>query len=287
MVTGVGLAVVCLGLAPVAKKAALSNGAEPIPLAIASTAVAAVAALCYLAYREPRVLHEHAPQEYFRVFLVGVIGSGAVVVLSILALQDTSATNRSLFQAMYPVATAVFARLLLGERLQRGAYVLIGAMSAGLVLMNSSGKGLELGMAFWLLAATLPLIGLSDVIARKSLCDAQPVFVASGRLVFAVLAIACLAPLTGPGDWSGIASQWWLVGLAGLAMAGGVLGLYRAMDVAGASLAAAFIALAPLLSAAAEWLLFGTTFSALQLTGVAVTVAGAVLLALRTREPPA
>lgn len=270
-----------LGLAPVAKKTALTKGVPPVPLAIAVTVVAAAAALVYFSREDRGAFHDYGWQEYFRVFLVGVLGSGAVVMLGILALQETSATNRSLFQAMYPVATAICARLILGECLKPGGYVIIVAMSLGLVLMNTGGNTLEFGVAFWLLASTLPLIGLSDVFARRSLCDVKPGFVAAGRLLFGLLALVCLAPLTDRLEWSGLLAHPGLVLLSGLAMAAGSLGLYQAMNVAGASMAAAFVALAPLITAGLEWIVFGATFSALQLIGIGVTVTGAVLLALR------
>lgn len=222
---------------------------------------------------------EVAWRDVGRVALVGVLGSGAVVVLSIVAMTETSATNRSLFQAMYPMATAICARVLLGERLTPTAYSSILVMSLGLILMNFSGVGPLPGRAFWLLATTLPLVGLADVIARRSLCDVQPAFVTLGRLLFGFLALCGLLPFTQAGEWSVLADHWLLVLSAGLAMAAGILGLYRSMDIAGASLAAAFVALAPVVTATTEWLLFGTTFSALQWFGIALTVSGAVLLA--------
>ena len=278
---GVGLAVVGLGLAPLAKKVALNSGLNPVALAVAVTAVAAAVAAAWFGRTGFGRFGGYAPKDYARVFLVGLMGSGAVVILGILAMTETSATNRSLFQAMYPVATAVCARLLLGERLAGPAYVIIALMSLGLFLMNSGNGGLELGRAFWLLACTLPLIGLADVIARRSLCNVEPAFVALGRLTFGLVALTVLLPLTSRHDWYGVVSHWPIVLAAGIAMAGGALGLYRAMNVAGASLAAAFVALAPVITAGAEWLTLGTSFTALQLLGISLTVTGAAVLALR------
>ncbi|MGA9575432.1 MAG: DMT family transporter [Lysobacterales bacterium] len=277
-----GLAVICLGLAPVGKKAALVSGVNPVALSIAVTAVAAFTALLYFSRSGLKGFTEYALHDYSRVFLVGVLGSGAVVILSILAMSETSATNRSLFQAMYPVATAVCARLLLGERLEWPAYLIIVVMSLGLFLMNSGSGGLKLGRAFWLLVATLPLIGLADVIARRSLGRAEPSFVALGRLMFGLVALSFLLPLTETEDWLTVGSYWPIVLAAGIVMAGGALGLYRAMNITGASLAAAFVALAPVVTASAEWMLFGTSFTGYQFLGIGLTVSGAAFLALRS-----
>lgn len=196
-------------------------------------------------------------------------------------MTGTTATNRALFQSMYPVATAVFARLLLGERLGAPSYGVIVAMTAGLFLMNSSGEGLVLGTPFLLLAATLPLIGLADVYAKRSLADADPLFVAVGRLVAGSMVIWLVVPFASDPSWATALEAWPWVLLAGFAMAGGILGLYRAMDTAGASLAAAFAGLAPVVTAAMEWALLGTGFLPVQMAGIAVVIAGAVILAFR------
>jgi drug/metabolite transporter (DMT)-like permease len=182
---------------------------------------------------------------------------------------------------MYPMATAVCARLLLNEALGWPAYVTIAFMSLGLCLMNYGSEGLELGRAFWLLACTLPLIGLADVIAKRGLRDADPSFVALGRLSFGAMALTLLLPITTGHEWLVMLSHWPIVLASGLAMAGGVLGLYRAMDIAGASMAAAFIALAPVITAGTEWVMLGTSFTSLQLLGIGMTVSGAAFLALR------
>lgn len=209
------------------------------------------------------------------------MGSGAVVLLSTLAMTETTATNRSLFQSMYPVATAIAARFLLAEQLRALAYAVILVMSAGLFLMNTGPGGIVISWPFWALAATLPLIGLADVYAKRTLGDADPRFVAAGRLFFGTAVLLAVLPWTAAGQWLALADVWLWITVAGLAMAGGMLGLYRAMDVAGASLAAAFVGLAPVITATAEWLVLGTGFSALQLIGLALVVGGAVVLAQR------
>jgi len=278
----VGLAAGCLGLAPLAKKAALTAGAAPLPLAVATTAVAAAIALTPLVAAGPgSTLAGRRRSTWLHVFLVGAMGSGAVVLLSVLAMTETTATNRSLFQSMYPVATAVSARFLLTERLSAVAWFIIAVMSGGLFMMNTGPGGIVIGWPFWALAATLPLIGLADVYAKRTLRDAKPRFVAAGRLAFGTVVLLAVLPWTAPEQWSSLATVWWWVLGAGLAMAGGVLGLYRAMRTAGASIAAAFVGLAPVLTAATEWLILDASFTPLQLTGLALVVGGAAALAFR------
>lgn len=219
---------------------------------------------------------------WLNVALVGALGSGAVVLLAVYAMTETTATNRSLFQSMYPVATAIAARLLLGERLRPSAYAIIAFMCVGLFLMNTGPGGPSIGLAFWLLAATLPLIGLADVYAKRTLDDAHPGFVVTGRFLFGMLVLFAGLPFTDRPDWVAAAGQWPWLAAAGAATAAGVLGLYRTMDRAGASLAASFVALAPVITALGERVVLSQAFSGVQLAGIAVVVTGAVLLARLT-----
>jgi drug/metabolite transporter (DMT)-like permease len=249
---------------------------------VATTAVAATIALTPLVAAGPGgPLAGRRRSTWRHVFLVGAMGSGAVVLLSVLAMTETTATNRSLFQSMYPVATAVAARFLLTERLSAVAWLIIAVMSGGLFMMNTGPGGIVIGWPFWALAATLPLIGLADVYAKRTLRDADPRFVAAGRLAFGTVVLLAVVPWTAPEQWAALAPVWWWVLGAGLAMAGGVLGLYRAMQTAGASVAAAFVGLAPVLTAATEWLILDASFTLLQLAGLALVVGGAAALAFR------
>lgn len=261
---------------------ALVEGAAPLPLTLATVSVAGVLALVYLLLRQGASwLRQPAAGAWLNVLLVGALGSGAVVLLGVLAMTTTSATNRGLFQAMYPVATAIAARLMLDERLAAASYALIAAMTGGLLLMFWRDGGLALGLSFFLLLGTLPLIGLADVWAKRTLADADAGFVTVGRLLAGALVLSLTLPLIGADQWAGLGASAGWVALAGAAMAAGLLGLYRAMDVAGASRAAAFAAMAPVVTAVLEWSLLGLSLGAPQLVGIALVVTGAVILAYR------
>lgn len=282
MVAAVSLAAGCLGLAPLAKKAALAQGADPLALSVASTMTAAAIAVLPLLRPSRLPVVRATPASVWRgVFLVGAIGSGVVVLLGVVAMTETTATNRSVFQSMYPVATALCARLMLGESLRPGSYGLIALMSTGLVLMNSGPQGLVTGRAFWLLSATLPLIGIADVLAKRALEDADPRMLATGRLVFGALVLLGIAPWLEAREWRSLTGPWLWVGGAGAMMAAGMLGLYSAMARTEVSIAAAFMALAPVVTMAAEWLLLGTRFDPMQIGGLLIVAGGAVLLARR------
>ena len=276
----IAAAACCLGIAPFASKAGLNEGADPVLLALLITTLAVLGALVVVLINQPELPSiRDSKRVYAHLLAIGAFGSGAVTLLGILAMTETSATNRSLFQAMYPMATAICARLILGEQLRMVSYVTILVMCAGLYLTNSGSGGTEFGKAFWMLAATLPLIGLADVFAKKSLSDVEPQVVALFRLGFGALFLLLALPFMQADGWSQTLGVWQWILLAAAMKVGGLVTLYRAMDKTKASLVAGFIALAPVVTLGAEWVFFDSSFETLQLVGVLLVVCGAIWLA--------
>ena len=271
-------AVIALALSPLAMKMALSAGGSSLQVALI-TALFAALVVCgwMLARNKARQLPRMAWRQRLALLLVGALGSGLVPLFGILAMTETSASNRALFQSAYPAATALAARFLLGERLGSFSYALIVLVCAGLVLMNiESGPGLSiLNWPFWLLLATLPLIGLADVIAKKNLVDQPPEVVAAGRAVGGVLILALTLPWALPGLAATLVAAWhWLL-LGGICMGIFAVALYQVFDRTEASLAASLMGLAPLLTLVAEAALLGISMNPWQWAGFTL-----VLLAL-------
>ncbi|MDX1627021.1 MAG: DMT family transporter [Wenzhouxiangellaceae bacterium] len=277
------LTVGALGVAPLAKKVALEAGAAPIPVVLATALVSAVLVLAWLWPRGnlPELLRLPRRQAG-AVLLVGVLGSGLVPLFAILAMTETTASNRVLFQAAYPAATAVAARFLLGERLRASTWLLIGLVCVGLAAVNLEDDPtlVLFGWPFWLLLATLPLIGIADCIAKRSLTDVSPDIVACGRAWGGVAILLLALPLTTPADWRALLDAWGWALLAGTCMAAFAIGLYRVFALTRASIAASLITLAPLLTVAGERVLLDVTLQPLQWLGFAL-VLGAVLLLSR------
>jgi drug/metabolite transporter (DMT)-like permease len=276
----IGMAVAAFGSMPFFKKFAIESGVSGLMVAQVSGAVAALTALGLRGLLDQGSLAQLTRgRNLADLALVGVLTAGVVVLLNALALEDTTATNRSLFQALYPFATAVFAWALLSERLRPVHYALMGAAAIGLFLMNRGSEGFELGVGFWLLAATLPLIGFSDAYAKRRMRNLGPDSLTAGRFLFGGLFLLLTLPLSIDQDWSLLAATWpWLV-LAGIASVAGVIGLYRAMQSNSATLAAMFASLSPLVTAALEWTFLGTSFLPWQWAGMLIVIAAAILLA--------
>ncbi len=272
------IAVVGLAAAPLAHKMALDGGASALLVAFSGAVVTAVVVVAWLFGRGgASALKSLDFKAVTSLFLIGALGSGLVSLFGIVAMTETSASNRALFQSAYPAATALAAALLLGERLNIRAYLWIGLVCVGLLLMNlAQSSALSLtGWPFWLLLATLPLIGLADVIAKKSLGRQSPEVVAAGRAVGGVLVLALALPWIVPAMSEELAAVWpWLL-VSGLCMAAFYVALYHVFDRTFATIAASLIALAPLLTLGGEMILLGLELVWFQWLGF-----GLVLLAV-------
>jgi drug/metabolite transporter (DMT)-like permease len=226
-------AVIALALSPLAMKMALSVGGSALPVALITTLFAAVLVCGWMLVRnKARRLPRMRWRQRWALLLVGALSAGLVPLFGILAMTATSASNRALFQSAYPAATALAARVVLGERLGPFSYALIALVCIGLVLMNvEPAAGLSmLHWPFWLLLATLPLIGLADVIAKKSLIDQPPEVVAAGRAVGGVLLLGLTLPWALPELSATLVTAWpWLL-LGGVCMGIFAVALYQVFD---------------------------------------------------------
>ncbi|OAB60480.1 hypothetical protein AY599_00230 [Leptolyngbya valderiana BDU 20041] len=280
-----GAAVLSLGVVPLAKKMALVDGGSTAVVAFSTSMVAGLVIVAWLGLQgQWKDLKTLSRRDWGSVLAVGALGSGLVPLFGILAMTETSASNRALFQSAYPVATAMAARTLLHERLDSWAYGWIALVCIGLVLMNlDRGQGLSLiDWPFWLLASTLPLIGLADVLAKRSLGNLSPEIIAFGRALGGLLILAVLLPWVG---WSPIAtmapSSWLWIAAAGLCMGVFAVALYQVFDRTLATLAASLIALAPVLTLVLEVSLLDLRLDGLQWIGFALVLGAVILLSRR------
>ena len=278
------VAVLSLGLTPFFKKTAIAGGIEPLVAALGSGLVAALASVALLRgaaadqlaclFRGPPVKH---------LVVVGFIASGIVTLLAAFALVDTTATNRSLFQSLYPAATVVFAWLMLGERLRGKQYASIAIMLVGLFLVNATDGGVRFGTAFWLLAATLPLVGFSDAYAKRFSGEVSPLLFSAGRNLYGLAFLILCLPAVHQPSLEPSAGWLWLAA-AGISTSIGVFAFYKAMDRIEASLVAAFVSLAPLTTAGAEIYFRSLRLEYTQWLGIALVIIGAIALAVMMRR---
>ena len=274
----VALTVMAFGLAPFFKKLAIVDGISQWTVALVTASVAALVSVSAVLVQRPGAMRCLVARRHLLPLLaLGVVAGGIVTLLVVQALTVTTATNRSLFQSAYPAATLLFAHMLLGERLRGGQYVAVVALSGGLLLMNGASGSLRFGAGFWLLLATLPLIGISDTYSKRLTRELSPIVIAGARNVYGAMFLLLVTPMLGLVSPTN-ATQWLWLGLAGLLQGLGVWTLYRAMEASKASMVAALVASTPLLTLAAEYLFIGVELTMMQWAGLMVVLLSSVWL---------
>lgn len=273
-----------LGSVHFVEKLAIAEGAPPGAFALGQTgsALAILAPVWLWRARHERLTLFHSGR-LRSLALIGVLASGLVVLLSIVALTHTTATHKGAIQAAYPLGTMLFAWLLLRERITLLGYASGAVIVTGVVLLTSRGLSGTPNPGDWLLIGTIPIMGFSDAFAKKVLADVPPITVSVGRYLFGAVFLSVVLLVVDLGSPRDLLPIWPLVLAAG-ALTAIAMGLfYLSIDRIGPSLAAGLLAGAPVVTVTLEWTALGERFSALQLVGVALVIAGVVELARQRR----
>jgi drug/metabolite transporter (DMT)-like permease len=274
-----GISVIGFGLAPFLKKVAIQGGVTPWMVSLISACGAAMITVAILARLRPQKFSQLFDRRYLLPLVgIGIVATGIVTLLAAAALSTTSATNRSLFHAAYPAATLLFAHFLLGERLHASQYTAIALLLLGLLVMNNPGGGFQLTPGFWLLLATLPLIGLTDVYSKRLTDTISPQLLAAGRNLYGALFIAGVALFVDLGNQLSL-DQALVLLVAGGAQGVAVWMLFRAFERSKASLVSSLVAASPLVTLVLEVTLLGFSMTSLQWLGMLIVITAAVWLA--------
>ena len=152
-------------------------------------------------------------------------------------------------------------------------------MTVGLALLMTDGFGGVPRTGDWLLLVTVPLIGLCDAWSKRTLGGVDAMTMAAGRQLFGFAFLAAALVVLDPGDLVMLGAMWpWVFAAGGLA---GIFAIafYVAVQQGAVSLAAALLALAPVLTALLEWLVLGNAPGSWQLLGLGMVVAGSLAAA--------
>ncbi|MEK6369738.1 MAG: DMT family transporter [Burkholderia gladioli] len=232
-----------------------------------------------------------ARREWGRQLLAGALLQGVYLGASYWAVaQGLPAGVMALLGALQPLATAVLAVPLFGERLPaRGwAGMALGVAGGALVLApklaaagaTATAHGAASASAFTVLVAVLSIASITagslyqkSAVAQTDLRTAVAIQNAGAALVAAAFALAL-----GETHWQPAPTLW--LGLAwGIAMlSGGAIVLFVwLLRHGGGARATSLMFLAPPLAALQGYWLFGETLGALQLAGFTVALAGVAL----------
>lgn len=271
-------AIVSLGTVHFVEKLAILQGTPPGPFALGQTAVAMLVLAPIWLWRRQDDPKPAQRLPLASLAVIGIVASGVVVLLSIVALSYTSATHKAVIQAAYPLGTMFFAWVLLRERITSVGYAATAVIVAGLVMMTSRGLGAAPNPGDWILIATVPLMGFSDAFAKKVLSHVSPLTVSFGRYFFGTAFLGILLSVFDLGPLHNLLPAWHLLLAAGILTALAMELLYWSIKSIGPSLAAGMLAAAPVVTAGLEWWWLGESFPQSQILGIALVIVGVATL---------
>lgn len=242
--------------------------------------------LALLLRRRPRINRSMA----LRISLVGLVMNGIQFAIMYLAFDaGLTGTIGSLMHSLSPVLTAIFAAVLLGERLTRiqvSGFV-VGVVGVLVVLGPDVGEaggtvGILLGVC-GTLALSLGTLGQRWIGGRPDpIWSAALQFAVSAPVVWALaLPREGLVPVR-DGHAAAIALIW-------LALVNSLVGLLLLgvlVRARGAGAAASVFFLMPPVTAVLEWIVLHRVLSLLQLVGLVVTVIGVAVATRSARIVP-
>jgi len=237
-----GFSVIGFGLAPFLKKVAIEGGVTPWMVSLVSACGAAMITLAILSRVRPQAFTRLFDRRYLLPLLgIGVVATGIVT-------------------------------------LRASQYSAIVLLLLGLLVMNTPGGRIQLTQGFWLLLATLPLIGLTDVYSKRLTGTISPHLLAAGRNLYGALFIAGVALFVDLGNRLALDQALALLA-AGGSQGIAVWMLFRAFERSKASLVSSLVAASPLVTLVLEVTLLDYSLTSLQWIGMLVVIAAAVWLA--------
>jgi len=245
-------------------------------------ALAAIILLLLLRWRERR-LPRLSPREFVMVLVLGVLGISVYNCLFSYGLTLVEASRAALIVPTNPAITALFAAILLKERLGavRAAGVALSVLGALWVLARGDFQTLsrfEFGVGEAVLVACIFMWSGYTLLGRVALSTLPPLALTAYVMAFGAATLAIFAWLE-HSSLAGVTWQGWAA-LGYLVVFGTVLPFlwfYEGVKALGAARASQFINLVPPLAVLEAVLLLDETVTPGLLAGMALVAAGLYL----------
>ena len=257
----------------------------PFLLAVVRCSLASAFLVVLLIRADGVALHGLSPAAFRAFLFLGVSGYWLSTQFSYLGYYFTTAANAVILQAATPVLVALGARFYLGERLARLQQIGAAVSVLGVLFVITNGR-LALLRPEELRAGDLITLGALTgwaaytVYGKRVMREHSADLATTAAYVLGTLLMiptaAALAPyfpaprLASPTAWGVIVFQAIVGGLAHVWW-------YRAVNVVGASVAAIFINVQPVVGVVLAFLILGETIGTWQVVGGTLVVAGVVL----------
>jgi drug/metabolite transporter (DMT)-like permease len=278
------LIVLVWGSYPAAVKLALRDF-PPLFFGVVRCAIASAFLVLSLVRSGEATAREVTPAALRAFLVLALTGIAGSTHLTYLAIHHTTAGNAVVLQCATPVMVALGARLYLGERLTPPQWLGVAASSLGVLLVITQGRLAGLDLADVRPGDLITLVSLCGwsaytVYGKRVLATYSPALATTAAYVLGTLIMipvaAAVAPLF-PAPRLGSGLAWFVVVYQAIVGAVAHVWWYRAVDVVGASRAAIFMNLQPLVGLGLAAALLGEGIGAGQVLGGALVLAGVAL----------
>jgi drug/metabolite transporter (DMT)-like permease/HAMP domain-containing protein len=233
------------------------------------------------------------PRDWVALFLVGALGSGVASLLFTQAIFLTSAGVATALSKTAPIFVAFFAYFTLRERITSGRLLLVLMMVGADVLigageMTGSLASQRLMGDFMAIGAGV-LRAMAEILSKTSLRRFYPSTVSMWRFGIGFLVTGAIAFFSGQYRALYILNlDGWLLLLAlgGLCTALSMTLYYRGLKDIPAHVGVSLRLLSAIVTVLVSWLVLRETLNGLHLAGIAVLVAGAYLIVVKTTKQP-
>jgi len=192
------------------------------------------------------------------LIIIGVLASGLSIILSISALKYTTATNKGIMQGLYTAGTMIMAYYFLREKLPKLYFPTFIVMIIGLIMLTSKGFLEFPNKGDWLLFLTIPIPGICNIVAKKSMKNIKPLTVSFGRYIFGAVFLLVMLPFFG------------LHNIATLQ--NGIIWVILS------TMAATMLMIGPAITAISEYLFLDQKFNSLQILGLILVLMAAIVM---------
>jgi drug/metabolite transporter (DMT)-like permease len=223
--------------------------------------------------------------------LLGVLGLVLSTQLSYFGYAYTTAANAAILQAATPVLVALGARAYLGERLRRRQQAGVALSSLGMLVVVTDGRLVLLRVEELRAGDFITMVGLVAWMAytlygKRVIVTHSPALTTTAAYVTGTCVLVAEAALTAPlfpRPVFGSVQAWAIVVYHALFGAVAHIWWYRAVERVGASRAAVFMNVTPIVGVALAATLLAEPVGVWEILGTLLVLAG---VALTTATPP-
>jgi drug/metabolite transporter (DMT)-like permease len=267
------------GMLHIVDKAALKYGADPGLYTILQVALAAVFLSFYTKVRGKHSIRSIFRKPYLKdLVIIGILTTGIGLLFKIEGLSYSSATNVSLMLTLVAPMTSLFAFFYLKEKITRRFIAASAIMLCGVWAIYFKNDYSPFGWGDFLIILAIIFFACGNVYIRKTLTHNVPVsLVTLGRFVFGALSLVLVLPFLSI-SFDGLRQAFWLM-LLGSAIFGIRMAAYhKGIEIAGASQAATFILVSPVVSVIGAHFLLGEPVTGSIFIGIILVLGGTALM---------